>query len=184
MVLKSLLSWFFPKPRVRIASPQSFVSLRNRLGLSSVVVLGADIGDGVPLGDRSDLIPKITEYAAQQQVFDGIHKFDLDGITFVPIFADAASAKEFCGAYVDLLSKIHAFRLFRVSGPVLASFIDDNDMVVFNSQNDDEVELTCEQSRELKRSLETGVAQETHFLSIALPIPGVEREITFSPNEK
>ena len=174
----------FPRPRVRIASQQDFASLRDRIGLSPVVVLGADIGDGVSLRDRSDQLPKITEYAAQRQGFDGIHKFDLDGITFVPIFADETSAKEFCGAYVDLLSKIHAFRLFRISGSVLASFIGDNDTVVYNSQNDDEVELTCEQSRELKRSLETSGSQNADFLSIALPVPGVEHEITFTPNSE
>ena len=182
MVLKSLLSWLFSKPRVRNASPQDLASLRNRIEHSSVVVLGADIGDGVPVGNRSDQLPTITEYAAQRQAFDGVHKFDLDGTICLPIFADATSAKEFCGAYVNLLSNIHAFRLFRISGPVLASYIDDNDTVVFNSQNDDEVELTSEQSRELKRSLETGVAHETVFLSIALPVPGVEREITFTSN--
>lgn len=182
MVLKSLLSWLFPKPRARNKATHDFASLCNLIKHSPVVVLGADIGDGVPVGNRSDLLPKVTEYAAQRQAFDGVHKFDLDGTTFLPIFSDATSAKEFCGAYVDLLSDIHAFRLFRISGPVLASCIGDNDTVVFNSQNDDEVELTSEQSRELKQSLETGVAQETVFLSIALPVPGVEREITFAPN--
>lgn len=182
MVLKSLLSWLFPKPRVRNKSTHDSASLCNLIKHSTVIVLGADIGDGVPIGNRSNLLPQITEYAAKRQAFDGVHKFDLGGTIFLPIFSDARSAKDFCGAYVDLLSNIHAFRLFRISGSVLASCIGDNDTVVFNSQSDDEVVLTSEQSWELKRSLETGVAQEAVFLSIALPIPGVEREISFAPN--
>ncbi|GAA5509114.1 hypothetical protein [Novipirellula caenicola] len=181
-MLKSFLSRLFAKPIARNAKVQDLESLRRAIQRSSIIVVGSDIGAGVDPSNRSDDLPKITEFAAQRKSFDGAHKFELDGKRFLPIFLDTTSAKNFCGSYVDLLSEIHAFRLFRISGAALASCIDD-DVLVFNSQNNDEIEFSCEQSLELKEWLAMDGQSETDFLSIALPVPGVDQEITFTPNK-
>jgi len=182
-VLKSFLYRLFAKPRKLNAKVQDLESLLCEIESSFIVVVGSDIGAGVNPNNRSDSLPKITEYAAQRNSFDGAHRFELDGQTFLPIFLDANSARNFCGSYVDLLSEIHAFRLFRISGAVLATCIADGDTLVFNSQNDDEIEFSCEQTLELKQSLGMDGEHETEFLSIALPVPGVEQEIIFSPTK-
>ncbi len=180
MILKALFAWFMPKPRVRKATEENLQTLIARIHADSIVVIGADIGAGMPLGDRSELV-KITEHAAQRQVFDGAHKFTLDETRFLPIFSDAKSAKAFCGAYVDLLSRIHAFRLFRISGDVLAAAITDSDTIVLDAQSDVETEFSPELSQRLRSGLCSSVTGQAEFLSVALPIPGVTEEVSFAP---
>lgn len=175
----------FPKSLSATARSGDIAALCMQMTKSPVVVIGADIGDGIPTGTPNpDQVLAIAEAAASKRSFDGSHKYELDGVRYLPVFSDATAANLFCGAYVDLLSHVHAFRLFSVPGAALASSIADTDTLVINPQSDDEVELTREHSLALRKSLEGSKPADPAILSVTIPVPGVDEEITFPPNRE
>jgi hypothetical protein len=188
--MSRLISFF-----ARLFAPKIFKAFKSgnasaiatQLANTRMVVVGANIGNGVSidaLPAEADQIPKLVEAAARMKQYDGVLKFESDGNKYLPIFDDAAAANAFCGAYVDLLCSVHAFRLFTVSASAIVASLDDSDTVIFNAQNDDEVELTNEQTRRVKGLLRTNNSAEPQFLSVTVPVPGVEEDITFTPNRQ
>jgi hypothetical protein len=182
-LFSSLKTRFFPPELCRVAKTSDVSAITECIGRTSVVVIGRDLGDSAPFDSQQDVIMAIAEAAAQKKSFDGdIHKYEIDGATFLPVFTDTAFAESFCGAYASLLGRFHAFRLFRVPGTYISSWICNNDIIVVNPQSDNEVEI----DRSKSSAICTGLAltdnfSGAHFVSLVLPMPGISRPIEFCP---
>jgi len=182
-LLSTLKSRFFPPELCRIAKTGDVAAIVDFLARTSVVVVAADLGDSAPMDADPNAIIAIVEAAGQRKSFDGeVHKYELDGEVFLPVFTDAAAAELFCGAYVSLLGQIHAFRLFRVPGAYVRNGIADKNIIVVNPQSDNEVEIDRSKSEAIRAGLtETDDLNDAKFLSLALPAAGISQPIEFTP---
>lgn len=184
-LLSALNARLFAPELCRVAKTRNVASVIECLSRFSVLVIGADLGKYVALDvDEQELIA-IVEAAAQNKRFDGdIHKYLIDGDTFLPVFTDARAAEWFCGAYVDLLKHIHCFRIFRVPGAYVGNWIADGDIIVVNPQSNHEVEINRQDSEAIRAGLPaTDDFSEVQFVSVALPMAGISRPIEFSPEK-
>jgi hypothetical protein len=182
-LLSALRARFFSPELCRVAKKTDIAATIECLARTPVVVVGADLGNAVQFGEEESQIITIAEAAAQKKSFEGdIHKYVIDDQVYLPVFTDAAAAGAFCGAYVDLLGHIHAFRLFRVPGAYLRHWIADGDMVIVDSQSNHEVEIDPSGSRAVRDGLpDSSGFEQAEFLSLVLPIPGISRPIEFRP---
>lgn len=169
----------------RVAKKTDTAATVECLARTPVVVVGADLGHSVQRDAEESQIIGVVEAAAQKKSFDGeVHKYVIDGQAYLPVFTDVAAADAFCGAYVDLLGHIHAFRLFRVPGAYLRHWIADGDVIVVNSQSDHEVEIDSNSSGAIRDGLpDTNGFTQTEFLNLVLPMPGISRTIEFRPEK-
>jgi hypothetical protein len=183
-LLSALKNRFFAPELCRVAKAADVAATAECIGRSSVVVIGADLGNSVPLNPEHDAVLAIVEAAAQKKSFEGsVHKYEIDGETFLPIFTDPLAAESFCGAYVSLLNRIHAFRIFRVPGAYIGRWIAGGDVLVVNPQNNNEVEIDRAKSQAIRARLPgTDGFADAQFVSLALPMPGVSRPIEFTPD--
>jgi len=182
-LLSALKNRFFPPELCRIAKAGDVAATVDCLARTSVVVVAADLGDSAATDADRGAIIAIVEAAAQKKSFDGeVHKYEIDGEVFLPVFTDAAAAELFCGAYVSLLGHVHAFRLFRVPGACVRNWIADEDMIVVNPQSNNEVEIDRSKSEAIRAGLtETDNSDDAEFVSLVLPMAGIAKAIEFSP---
>jgi hypothetical protein len=183
-LLSALKSRFFPPELCRLAKLGDPATTAESIARTPVVVIGADLGGSIPFDADLNSITTIVEAALQKKPFEGsIHKYEIDGETFLPIFTDRDAAELFCGAYCSLLGRIHAFRLFAILGGYIRSWIADQDIIVVNSQSNNEVKINQSKSQLIRERLpETRTSCDAKFVSIALPMVGVSRPIQFSPD--
>jgi len=183
-LLSALKSRFFPPELCRVAKIGDVSAIAQCMAGTSVVVIGRDLGDSVPFDAGQGVITAIVEAAAEKKSFDGdIHKYEIEGETFLPVFTDTAAAESFCGAYVSLLGHIHAFRLFEVPGAFIRKWIADDDIIVINPQCSNEVEIDKGKSESVCRSIaETDDLSGARFVSVALPMLGISQPIDFGPD--
>ena len=182
-LLYSLKNRFFPPELSRVSKSGDAKVVSECLSRTTVVVIGADLGDPLPFDADQDVVLAIVEAAAEKRSFDGLaHKFSYESQRYLPVFTDPVAAEMFCGAYVSLLGRLHAFRLFRVPGASVGSWLDDNDVLVVNSQGPGEVKISGESSREIGALLgDSGDLRQARFLSVALPMLGVTQTMEFGP---
>ena len=182
-LLYSLKSRFFPPELSRVSKSGDVSAISECLSRIGVVVIGADLGDPLPFEADQDTVLAVVEAAALRKSFEGqAHKFSYENQRYLPVFTDPVAAEMFCGAYVTLLGQLHAFRLFRVPGACVGSWIDDNDILIVNSQAPSEAEISGESSREMGALLGGSVdPRQAQLLSVALPMLGVARVVEFGP---
>lgn len=182
-LFSALRSRIFPPELCRVAKSGDVPEIVSCLARTSVVVIAADLGDSVPLNAPRSATIAIVKSAAERKSFDGdIHKYEIDGEIFLPVFTDAAAAETFCGAYVGLLGRIHAFRLFKVPGNYLRHWIADQDIIVVNPQSSNEVEMQRGKSEGIRAGLpEIGSFNQAEFVSVVLPMAGISQSIEFGP---
>ena len=182
-LLYSLKSRFFPPELSRVSRSGDAKMISDCLSRNTVVVIGADLGEPLPFDADQDAVLDIVEAAAQRKSFDGLaHKFSYEGQRYLPVFTDPVAAEMFCGSYVSLLGHLHAFRLFRVPGASVGCWIEDNDVLIVNSQSPGEAEISGETSREIGVLLgDSGDPHQARFLSVALPMFGATQAIEFGP---
>lgn len=182
-LLSALKDRIFPPQLCRTANAGDVPEIVDCLARTFVVVIAAELGDSVPMNAERSATIAIVKSAAERKSFEGdIHKYEIDGETFLPVFTDVAAAEAFCGAYVSLLGRIHAFRLFRVPGRYLRNWIADRDVIVVNSQSSNEVEINRGKSGAIRAGLaETGSLDDVQFVSVVLPMAGISQAIEFGP---
>lgn len=147
-------------------------------------MIGADLGHSVPFDASQESVIAVIEAAARKNAFDaGIHKYEFEGKTYLPLFTDTASADSFCGAYCGLLGHIHAFRLFTVPGTYIRQWIAEGDIIIVNPQCDHEVEINPNQSAEIRDRLPvTNSFHAAQLVSVTFPMSGISRPIEFRPD--
>ena len=182
-LLYSLKSRFFPPELCRVAKSADETRIAACLSRTSVLVIGADLGDPLPFDADQGSTIAIVEAAAERKSFDGdVHKYSIESETFLPIFTDSIAAEMFCGAYVSLLNRLHAFRLFCVPGASVRAWIGENETLIVNPQGPSEVKIDGEMSSAIRALLpSSGDPCEAQLVSVALPVPGVSRTIEFGP---
>jgi hypothetical protein len=184
-LLSALKSRLFSPELCRVAKTGDMAAVARCLAREPVVVIGADLGDSFLVGAQPDAVFKTVGAVAQKKSFEGeIHKYEIDGEIFVPVFSDSAAAELFCGAYCSLLGRIHAFRLFTVPGAYIRHWIADGDTVVVNPQSSNEVEIDPIRSQDMCMLLPKPEGlNDAQFLSLVLPCPGISSPIEFLPGE-
>ncbi len=182
-LLYTLKSRLFPPELCRVAKSADATGIAACLSRAAVVVIGADLGDPLPLDADQDAVIAIVEAAAQNKSFDGdVHKYSIESEIFLPIFTDPVAAEMFCGAYVSLLNHLHAFRLFCVPGASVRVWIREKETMIVNPQSPGEVEIDREISSTIRALLpEADGHGEAQLVSVALPMLGVSRTIEFAP---
>ena len=182
-LFSALKNRIFAPELCRVATAGDVPEIVSCLARTPVVVIAADLGDSVPMNAERSATIAIVEAAAERKSLDGdIHKYEIDGEIFLPLFTDVAAAEAFCGAYVSLLERIHAFRLFRVPGRYLRNWIADRDVIVVNPQSSNEVEISRGKSEAIRAGLaETGSLGDVQFVSVVLPMAGISQAIEFGP---
>lgn len=184
-LLSALKSRFFPPELCRLAKLGDPAATAACIARKPLVVIGADLGACVPFDADPNSVVTMTEAAAHKKPFDGdIHKYHVEGETFLPIFTDREAAELFCGAYCSLLGQIHAFRLFLVPGAYIRNWIADQDVIVVNPQGRNEVEINRRKSQAIRERLpEVHAFSDAKFISLALPMAGLSRPIEFGPDQ-
>jgi hypothetical protein len=183
-LLSALKSRFFPPELCRVAKLGDPATTAECIARTGVVVIGADLGGSIPFDADDNSVTTIIGAAAREKRFEGgVHKYEIDGEKFLPIFTDREAAEVFCGAYCSLLGRIHAFRLFAIPGGYIRQWIADQDFIVVNSQSNNEVKIDQSKSQLIRERLpETRTSCDAKFVSLALPRVGVSRTIEFSPD--
>jgi hypothetical protein len=183
-LLRALKNRLFPPTLCRVARRGDSVATADCIASTALVVIGADLGESVPFDADQGSVTAVIEAAARKKTFDGsIHKYELDGKTFLPLFTDTATAESFCGAYCGLLGHVHAFRLFKVPGTYIRHWIADDDIIIVNPQYNNEVELKPNQSSEIRDRLPvTNTFHDAKIVSVTVPMLGISRPIEFRPD--
>jgi hypothetical protein len=183
-LLSALRDRLFSPELCRVAKKTHIAATIECLARTPVVVVGADLGSSVQRDAAENQIIAMVEAATEKKSFDGhVHKYVVDGQAYLPVFTDVAAAEAFCGAYVDLLGCIHAFRLFRVPGTFLRQWIADGDVIIVNSQGNHEVEIDPHRSGAIRDALTaSNGSTQAEFLCLVLPMPGISRSIEFRPD--
>lgn len=182
-LMSALKSRFFSPEICRVAKSGNVASIVECIAHTQLVVVAADLGNSVPLDADEQSVISMIHAATRKKRFDGdIHKYEIDGKAFLPVFTDRSTAELFCGAYCDLIGCIHAFRLFAIPGPYIRNWIADDDVIVVNPQSNNEVEFHHDHSQAIRDRL-PGVDDynEARFLSLALPMAGISQTIEFRP---
>ena len=182
-LLSALKSRLFPPTLCRVARRGDSAATSDCIANTSLVVIGADLGESVPFDADQESVIAVIEAAVRKNAFDtGIHKYEFEGKTYLPLFTDSANAELFCGAYCSLLGHLHAFRLFTVPGAYIRQWIADGDTIIINPQCDNEVKLNPNQSSEIRDRLPvTNTFQAAQIVSVTLPMFGISRPIDFRP---
>jgi hypothetical protein len=182
-LLATLKERFFPPELCRVAKAGDSANIADCLARTAVVVIGADVGVPVPFDADDNSVIGALEAAAKKSFDCEIHKYNIHGDVFIPIFTDVPAAESFCGAYYSLLGHIHAFRLFTILGAYIRHWINDQDFIVVNPQGNNEVEIDHNKSSAIcTRLSESDTFSDAHFVSLALPMAGISRTIEFAPN--
>jgi len=181
--MSAIKSRFFPPTLCRVARRGDSVATADCIAKTSLVVIGADLGESVPFDADQESVIAVIEAAVRKNAFDtGIHKYEFDGKTCLPLFTDTATADSFCGAYCSLLGHIHVFRLFTVPGTYIRHWIAEGDFIIVNPQCNNEVELNPNQSSEIRDRLPvSNTFYAAQMVSVTLPMFGISRPIAFRP---
>jgi hypothetical protein len=118
---------------------------------------------------QSDAL-RIAEAAAIKKKLDDVHRYEYDGVKYLPIFTSRKTAEGFCGTYSDLIQKIHAYRIFPISGGMIRRWIRTGDVLVINPQDNDEVRLDAKDSAKIGELLNGAQDDVIGEMVVVLPL--------------
>jgi hypothetical protein len=171
-LFNSIKNIFRSPALIRAAKDSNFSEMAGLLSKESIFVISKDIGESISMQPQQKDALRIAEAAAMNRKFEGAHKYDYDGVHYLPIFTSRNAAEEFCAAYSGLIQKIHAYRVFEVSGSMLKYWISTGDVLVLNPQDSSEVRLNETDSAKVGALL-TGVQNEIiGEMTVVLPLQG------------
>ncbi len=183
-LFSGIKSRLFPPELSRVAKTGDASTIAECISRTSIVVIAADLGDSISFDTDQQSAIALVEAATQKKTFDGsVHKYEIDGSTFLPIFTDVPTAEAFCGAYCGLLNHIHAFRLFTAPGAYLRDWIAEQDFIVVNPQSHNEVEIDRSNSLMIREQLPNpDQINEIQFTSLVIPMIGISQTVEFAPD--
>jgi hypothetical protein len=152
----SIKSAFGGPALIRLAKSGNFSEFLKQLSKETIIVIAKDLGESASMQPQEEEFKKIVEAAAYNKTFNGAHRYEHGGVSYMPIFTSKKTAEGFCGAYTDLIQRLHAYRLFSISGKMLPSLLQEGDVLVIDPQDDREVSLTVQETDKVRVSAAGG----------------------------
>jgi hypothetical protein len=169
-IFNSIKNAFRSPALIRAAKDGNLSEIVSLLSKETIFVISKDIGESISMQPQQKDALRIAEAAAMNKNFDDVCKYDYDGVHYLPIFISRKAAEEFCAAYSGLIQKIHAYRIFEVSGSMLKRWMRTGDVLVVNPQDNNEVRLNEKDSAKVGALL-AGVQNEIiGEMTVVLPL--------------
>ncbi len=171
-IFNSIKNAFRSPALIRAAKDGNLSEVAGLLSKETIFVISNDIGESLSMQPQQKDALRIAEAAAMNKTFDDVHKYEYEGIHYLPIFTSRKAAEEFCGAYTGLIQKIHAYRIFEVSGGMLKRWIRTSDILVINPQDNNEVRLNEKDSANVGQLLAGAQNEVIGEMTVVLPLQG------------
>lgn len=169
-IFNSIKNVFRSPALIRAAQDGNLSEVANLLSRESIFVISKDIGEALSMQPQQSDALRIAEAAAVKKKFDDVHRYEYDGVNYLPIFTTRKAAEGFCGAYSDLIQKIHAYSIFQVSGSMIRRWIRAGDVLVINPQDNDEVRLDVKGSAKIGELLSDAHDEVVGEMTVVLPL--------------
>lgn len=171
-IFSSVKNAFRSPSLIRAAKNGNLSEIAGLLSKEIIYVISNDIGESISMQPQQKDVLGIAEAAALNKTFDDVHKYEYDGVHYLPIFTSRKTAEEFCAAYTSLIQKIHAYRIFEVSGGMLKRWIRTGDVLVINAQDNNEVRLSEKDSAKVGELLMGAHNEVIGDMTVVLPLHG------------
>lgn len=176
-MLRFLKALFRGKHPLRLAALSGNPArYRQALIESELVVIHAELGEGLPFNAPEEAVLRMVEKAASVEPAEArFFTYEDEGRTHFPFFLTVLDAANFCGAYSGRENRLYAYQLMEIQGAAIIQWSRQFDNLVMNAQGDDEFKPGNEfisALRELPSSNESTVRMRR--LEVCLPHPSIK----------